>query len=208
MHSVYINDYNESDKERVVAVMKKKPWAHHLTVVLETKIDANGDWREIIRTEMVPENAEQFMNHYDDFFLTIVQSKAVKDQFILAENCFGIFEGNVVWDTPYGHQVFPYHLFAPISAHLAHVLRKTVLIDSSAPIAVRALVESGVTSLPGIPPLRPSFLADLPVSLPKTPWRDQLYNTWQPQGKSETDEYIFDITNISTRHAAKARIRK
>jgi len=202
MYSTSIEDYKESDKERVVEFIQRKGfknlkelWAHHLTVIMETTIDARGTWKDTVRKEMVHDNAHHFIKHCEDFCLTIVQPEAGEDEFILTENCFGIFEGNVDWNTPYGCQIFPYHYLAPISPRLALVLRRRLLFDHPIQDTVEEVAGSGVVRPEGMPPLRPSLLADLPVSLAVAPLDNSCL--------METDEFVLDITKISTRHVHK-----
>jgi hypothetical protein len=209
MHSKSLEDYNERDKERAVAFMREKGfknlkqlWAHHLRVIMETTVDASGTWKDTIRHEIMFDNAEHYISHFADFFLTIVQPESDTDEFIITENCFGIFEGAVEFDTPYGLQQFPYHVLAPISPRLAIVLRRTILLDDPMNRAMRAMMESDRCALPGMPPLRPSMLADLPVTIANAPWKTEFITSARPRLR-ETDEYIHDITKLSTRHVHK-----
>jgi hypothetical protein len=209
MHNKSIEDYNESDKERVVAFMREKGfrnpkqlWAHHLRVIMETTVDPSGTWKDTVRKEMMFDNAEHYISHFADFFLTIVQPDSDTDEFIITENCFGIFEGRVEFDTPYGQQHFIYHVLAPISTRLALVLRRTILLDDPMNHAMRVLMESGRCSLPGMPPLLPSMLADLPVTIANAPWKTEFITSTRPRLRA-TDEFIHSIAKISTRHVHK-----
>jgi len=148
----------------------KQVWAHHLRVIMDTPIDCEGNWRRTVRKEMVFDNAENFIAHIDEFFMAFVKPlHPATDEFIVTDNGFGVFEGTVEYDTPYGLQIFEYHNLAPISPRLMLVLRKNILRDTQMNKGILKLMRSQAAALPGMPPLRISLLEDLPVSPPATP---------------------------------------
>ncbi|KAF8244448.1 hypothetical protein K440DRAFT_485035, partial [Wilcoxina mikolae CBS 423.85] len=208
-----INEDNGRSAREKAAVQKlmaakgftslKQLWAHHLKVIMDTTIDCEGKWRDKVRKEMVFDNAENYIEHIDEFFLGFVQpGDACVDEFIITDNGFGIFEGTVEYDTPYGLQLFEYHNLAPISPRLMLVLRRNILRDTKMNKEILKLVRSGEASMPGMPPLRTSLLEDLPLSPPETPTIIA-----PPPGSltripkfTEDDKFVFELTRLSQRH--------
>jgi hypothetical protein len=178
----------------------KQVWAHHLRVIMDTPIDCEGNWRRTVRKEMVFDNAENFIAHIDEFFMAFVKPlHPATDEFIVTDNGFGVFEGTVEYDTPYGLQIFEYHNLAPISPRLMLVLRKNILRDTQMNKGLLKLMRSQAVALPGMPPLRISLLEDLPVSPPATPNITALSPNRIPKF-TDDDKFVFEISRLSQRH--------
>ncbi|KAF8245175.1 hypothetical protein K440DRAFT_635016 [Wilcoxina mikolae CBS 423.85] len=195
-----IEDYQGGDKPQLVAFMEKKGfktlkqvWAHHLRIILDTRIDVEGTWKNIVREEMVPDNATHYIERITNCFLSVVQPESDDDEFILTENGFAIFEGNASWNTPTGYQFYVYHCLAPIAPRLMLVLRDNMLRTELKPKMKRMRRVGAKT---GAVPRFPSLLEDLPVSPPKT-------SCCENQTFTENDKFLFEITKISTRHIHK-----
>ncbi|KAF8544110.1 hypothetical protein BDD12DRAFT_817171 [Trichophaea hybrida] len=195
-----IEDYQGGDKSQIVAFMEKKGfktlkqvWAHHLRIILDTRIDVEGTWKNIVREEMVPDNATHYIERITNCFLSVVQPESNDDEFILTENGFAIFEGNASWNTPTGYQFYVYHCLAPIAPRLMLVLRDNMLRTELKP-RMKRMRRVGVKT--GAVPRFPSLLEDLPVSPPKT-------SCCESQTFTENDQFLFEIAKISTRHIHK-----
>jgi hypothetical protein len=193
-----IEDYQGSDKPQIVDFMQKKGfktlkqvWAHHLRIILDTRIDVGGSWKNIVREEMAPDNATHYIERITHCFLSVVQPESDDDEFILTENGFAIFEGNASWNAPTGYQFYVYHCLAPIAPRLMLVLRDNML-RTDLKAKMKHMRQVGVRT--GAMPQLPSLLEDLPVSPPKTSYSDG------SQEFTENDEFLFEITKISKRH--------
>ncbi|KAK3390131.1 hypothetical protein B0H63DRAFT_519366 [Podospora didyma] len=133
-------DYDENDRELMLDYMTKKGfkrpldvWFHNIKTIIELKMDFEGKWIEELRHLMFPPDAIWFITHVEFSFMAICTPSKIKDEFILTDNCYGVFEGpnRYVMDKDTGEiggsGHTPLHEFAPVSPKLMIVLRSSIL---------------------------------------------------------------------------------
>ncbi|KAF8245412.1 hypothetical protein K440DRAFT_646339 [Wilcoxina mikolae CBS 423.85] len=123
------DDYKANDRVKMLAYMKekgfKKPidvWFANLEAILDLQMDAEQKWAMKIMEKAYPDDAAWFFKNMQMYFMSFCTPKDPKDEFLLTENVYGIFEGcntNEGWTD--------HHLFAPVSSRLMIVLRSNIL---------------------------------------------------------------------------------
>ena len=129
-------DYHSNDRERLLEYMRNQNfssprdvWFHNLEVIMNLKMDPQCKWIEELPKTMFPDDAMWFIAHAQIFYMAICATSVEKEEFILTDNAYNVFEGpnNVVQDSTTGEITgsthASYHEFAPISPRLMVVLR-------------------------------------------------------------------------------------
>jgi len=123
------DDYKSNDRTRMLQYMKekgfKKPidvWFANLEAFIDLQMDPERMWATKIMEKAYPDDAAWFFKNIQMYFMTFCTPKDPKDEFLLTENVYGIFEGCTTAEGWTDH-----HLFAPISSRLMIVLRSNLL---------------------------------------------------------------------------------
>ncbi|AEO66556.1 uncharacterized protein THITE_2144086 [Thermothielavioides terrestris NRRL 8126] len=214
--------YSENDRLLLREYMAKhgfkRPldvWFHNIKCIIELEMDPERKWARELRNRMYPEDALWFLSHVEFSYMAICTPSNPEDEFILTDNCYGIFEGpnHYVQDAHTsevgGGAYTPLHEFAPLSPKLAIVLRSHVLpnpLEDANPItkawrefhrflAVDIVYDYEVTSL----------LADLPIEKATNNYTriedGRIYplrlENWRP---SQDHKFCFRFFPISSDH--------
>ncbi|KAA8898650.1 hypothetical protein FN846DRAFT_962127 [Sphaerosporella brunnea] len=143
-YSISMEEYDAIDKPQLQLFMKScgftKPaqvWLHTLKTILDTPIDARGDWKRVLLGKAFEPDALWFFLHMTESYLALCQPDHPDDEFVITENGFGINEGPTsetvaldpetgVATSKYGAYT-EYHKIAPLSPRLLLVLRSNFL---------------------------------------------------------------------------------
>ena len=132
--------YREDDRERLLKYMREKGykrpvdvWFDNIKAMLELKMDTEGKWMGELRKRIYPDDAEWFVAHTQMMYLALCAPSHKDDEFLLAENVYGIHEGPSSYltnpdtgeSTPWSYT--EYHIFAAISPKLLMVCRSFLL---------------------------------------------------------------------------------
>ena len=132
--------YSENDKDRLSEYMRKKGyekpvdvWFDNIKAMLELKMDPQMKWMVWLREHVYPDDAMWFIAHCQKMYLALCTPSGSVDEFLLAENAYGIHEGPVsCYVDPKTMKMTEgsyteFHVFAPISPRLMLVLRSFLL---------------------------------------------------------------------------------
>lgn len=133
-------DYSENDRELMREYMArhgfKRPldvWFHNIKTIIKLNMDLDNKWILDLTKQMYPDDAMWFVSHVQSYYMAFCTPASDKDEFILTDNSYGVFEGpnHFVKDIGTGKVAgdvhTPLHLFAPVSPKLMIVLRLVVL---------------------------------------------------------------------------------
>src|ERR1700722_4029082 len=92
--------YSEDDREPLLTYMREKGyqkpidvWFDNIKVMLELKMDPEGEWMEELRKRVYPDDAEMYIAHTQMMYLALCTPSAKDDEFLLTENAYNIHEG-------------------------------------------------------------------------------------------------------------------
>ncbi|KFA51898.1 hypothetical protein S40293_04094 [Stachybotrys chartarum IBT 40293] len=135
-----LQSYQANDKALLVGYMNrsgfnppKNVWFHNLKTIMEVDMDTDNKWTHELPKNMFSIDANWFINDVTGYHMTICTPSDGRQEFILTENCYNIFEGPSTFkqDKITGMCVesdyAPLHQFAPLSPKLMIVLRANVL---------------------------------------------------------------------------------
>ncbi|KAK4152137.1 hypothetical protein C8A00DRAFT_44735 [Chaetomidium leptoderma] len=218
-------DYSENDKELVRAYMDahgfKRPldvWFHNLQTIIESERRCDQGWAEWVlelRKRMYPEDAMWFASHDISYYMAICTPSDVKDEFILTDNSYNIFEGpnHFVQDVHTGEvgagSYTPLHEFAPISPKLMIVLRCSVLpnpLEDANKDVKAARAANRFLALDSVYPYEvKSMLADLPIDKARNNYSQvidgRIRSLSGEDGRAREDhKFCFSFFPISSDH--------
>ncbi|KAI5819136.1 hypothetical protein BZA77DRAFT_178037 [Pyronema omphalodes] len=143
-YSGTLSEYNKVDKKEITAYMRKhnmtKPsevWLRTLKVLLDTKVDAAGEWEKTVVRDAFELDALWYILNMNFFYLAFCEPVDGADEFVITDNGFGIHEGPtfVKLDKSTGMEsdgsYTEYHKLAPLSPKLMLVLRSNYLRKGS-----------------------------------------------------------------------------
>ncbi|SPO00133.1 uncharacterized protein DNG_02984 [Cephalotrichum gorgonifer] len=132
-------DYCLDDKKLILEYMEKKShkrpldvWFDWLEAIMEIDLDSKGNYMDIITAKAFYHDAFWFCQH-NQFSMAICTTETVKDEYILPENSYGVFEGSscFITDRKTGRVEpgpwFQFHEFSPVSPKIMIVLRNHML---------------------------------------------------------------------------------
>jgi hypothetical protein len=129
-----MKEYTSVDKSEVQAFMKRhgftKPaevWLHNLKFILDTHIDVREEWKQVVLQNVFSHDAQWYILHMTGAYLCFCQPIHPDDEFIIAENSFGIHEGPTIPGGSYTE----YHRVAPLAPQLLLVLRSNLFRDGN-----------------------------------------------------------------------------
>jgi len=108
-------------------------WFDNLKTIIELRMDPEKNWVKDLPKHMFFEDAMWFIMHVEWSYMAICTPSNPRDEFILTDNSYNVFEGpNSFVTDKYtgkveGRAHAPLHEFAPISPKLMIVLRSCVL---------------------------------------------------------------------------------
>ncbi|KAK5989089.1 hypothetical protein PT974_10587 [Cladobotryum mycophilum] len=135
-YNQHAKDYAEKDRDTLRDYMTQhnieRPfdvWLRNLEAILDIELDPDNKWKDTIRKQIYPPDAEWFIDQVTEMFMTICTPANEDEEFILTENCCNVREGPTSWveDENTGEKMaregFSFHEFAPVSPKLMFVLR-------------------------------------------------------------------------------------
>ena len=208
------DDYFANDKSALMDYMHERGfatprdvWLDNLQVFLDVKLGHDCErWEAELLARAYPADAEWFIHHMNNFYLCFCTPEDCRDEFILTQNVYGIFEG------PNSYESWTdWHNFSPISPKLLIVLRNIYLQPSrSDPRFDRfnnyfeKIVEVSCSMYPD-PAAARSLLADIPVERPRPSYSTVRLarNVKAPILKGQTsanDTFDFRLFTLSSKH--------
>jgi hypothetical protein len=185
LHKRFLGDdtkgYVEDDKEKFLKYMRGKGfqtpldvWFHKIKVILELKMDLQGEWMKDLVDRIYPDDAIGFIIHSEMMYLAFCTPSDPNTEFILTENCYSVFEGpvSIFIDPMTGERReglwTSYHEFGPLSPKLIMVLRSAFLPNSEEDkneniSRWRETMHNLIANQHGGPSAVKSIRADLPV---------------------------------------------
>ncbi|KAF8537001.1 hypothetical protein BDD12DRAFT_848587 [Trichophaea hybrida] len=206
------DDYKADDRVKMLAYMKEKGfekpidvWFANLEAILDLHMDAEQNWAMKIMEKAYPDDAAWFFKNMQMYFMTFCTPKDPKDEFLLTENVYGIFEGCSTDEGWTDH-----HLFAPVSSRLMIVLRSNILPsgfeDDSEESRKRMLAD--IVALYG-PAHGKSMLEDLPVERATNNY-SKIVNRkpvlLPTKIRRENHKFYFRFFGVDTSHVQKINI--
>ncbi|KAK4238550.1 hypothetical protein C8A03DRAFT_14987 [Achaetomium macrosporum] len=215
-------DYRENDRELLREYMAKhgfkRPvdvWFHNIKAIIELDMDPGRSWQLDLPKRMYPDDAMWFVSHEGFYYMAICTPSDAKDEFILTDNSYNIFEGpnHFVKDANSGElggsAYTPLHEFAPVSPKLMIILRSSVLPNAledvdpevkafrawQRSLAIDMVYDYEVTSL----------LADLPIEKATNSYTEIVDGRisaisgadWKPR---KDDRFCFRFFPICSKH--------
>ncbi|CCX29845.1 Similar to hypothetical protein [Tuber melanosporum Mel28]; acc. no. XP_002837738 [Pyronema omphalodes CBS 100304] len=139
-YSGTLSEYNKVDKKEITAYMRKhnmtKPsevWLRTLKVLLDTKVDAAGEWEKTVVRDAFKHDALWYIINMNFFYLAFCEPADEADEFVITDNGFGIHEGPTYTNVDKSTGIegissyTEYHKLAPLSPKLMLVLRSNYL---------------------------------------------------------------------------------
>ncbi|KAJ4300102.1 hypothetical protein N0V88_002771 [Collariella sp. IMI 366227] len=217
-------DYNENDREEFREYMAKhgfkRPldvWFHNIKAIVNMVMDPEGKWFDELRKTIYFGDAMMFWLHAEGSYLAICTPENLDDEFILTDNCYGIFEGPNCFlkdsntDEIGGACFTPLHKFAPISPKLMIVLRSNLLpnpLEDEEESIKKMRAFHRFLCLDSVYPAKvTSMLADLPVKKAQNNYSEirngRIYSTRGPGQRSKDDKFLFKFFPIESGHTHK-----
>ncbi|KAK3985487.1 hypothetical protein QBC44DRAFT_156726 [Cladorrhinum sp. PSN332] len=220
-------EYNADDRELVREYMAKsgftKPlevWLQAIKAIINLTIDLESNWKRDLPNEMFTNDALWFTTEFENYYMAICTSADPHDEFILADNSYGVFEGRNTFvrdgktGKVEGGAYTPLHMFAPISPKLIIVLRAVQLPNALEDTDDTVRQERGFqrSLILGPPSLTPdpewggSLLAGLPIEKARNNYtqvvngRLEFIQSSQPWKPTETHRFQFTFFQIDTKH--------
>jgi hypothetical protein len=211
-----IEDYNADDKAELLAYMRKKNfatprvvWLDNFEVFLEIPLGHDSErWEAELLVNAYPADAKWFIHHMNNFFLCFCRPQDPREEFLLTQNAYGVFEG------PNSYTAWAdWHNFSPINPKLLIVLRNNWIQPVGPdPIfgQINDLFEHIVAvhcSIHPDPAMARSVLSELPVARPQTSYpsirfrsdgetmREMRQRAW-----SNVDYFDFPFFLLSSKH--------
>jgi len=208
-----IDNYDYNDRDMLIEFLKQKSitnlrqvWLLNLEVIVRTEIDADGEWLQTINREMFSADASMYVFHMSESYMAFCEPESPKDEFILTDNGFGIFEGPVIYDTAnlkstgadgslpqLGDPAYTeFHKLAPLSPRLVLILRSNFLRSEPLWEKRRNFFREWKAW-----PKADSLLQDLPIKPPDVHY-------WLPGNNSNPvhtldDKFSFEIYKVKTK---------
>ncbi|KAJ5757568.1 uncharacterized protein N7511_006262 [Penicillium nucicola] len=209
------HQYEADDRERMLIYMQSRGftrprdvWFDNLRRFLDVDMDPARAWIDTLKTQIYPDDAMMMGIHLIWSFLAFCEPMDPKDEFLLTENAYSIFEGpsttkyNVITQKVEAICYTEYHNFAPISPRLIIVLRSH-LLDSEGQSSelfreTRKQFAAAVQSQHLNPDKAGSILHDLPVRQCGHVYTAS--NITSRASFRETDRFRFQCFKLSTHH--------
>jgi len=131
--------YDSDDRQLVLEYLQKarfkspiSAWLHNLKTIMELQMDAEGKWMSELPKHMYPTDALWFISHVGASHMVICTPSDSRDEFVLTDNAYNIFEGPNGWVADEetgevgGATHTPLHEFAPVSPKLMIILRSNI----------------------------------------------------------------------------------
>lgn len=187
---------------------RKQVWFANIRAIINMQFNPDP-WllKAQLEKECDPECATWCFKHLTDTFLSFCTPESPEDEFILTENCYGVFEGPSDAKSWIG-----WHQFSPLSPRLIIVMRHKLLhgLQEAWPASLRFSWDVQRNCLVDVIKSRfddkekaASWLQDLPISRPSSS-RDT-YDVYKsrPLTLSEADTFNFKFFRISNKHAQR-----
>jgi Protein of unknown function (DUF4238) len=211
-----IEDYDSDDKAELSVYMHKKKfatprevWLNNFEVFLDVPLGHDSKrWEAELLANAYPADAEWFIHHMNNFFLCFCRPKDPREEFLLTQNAYGVFEG------PNSYTSWTdWHNFSPINPKLLIILRNNYIQTVGPDPAlgqINTLFEDIVAlncSFHPDPAMARSMLSELPVARPRTSYqnircrsdgetrREILQRAW-----SNVDYFDFPFFSLSSKH--------
>lgn len=139
-----IEEYEYNDKAQIAEYIKKrgfkKPtevWLESLRLVLEAEDSADGVGYDQLEGKMYADDYGMFRHALENFHICICEPKDPDMEFIISDNGFSVFEGNIILNNPANnnpldHKAYiEYHKIATLSPRLAIVLRSNIFREGN-----------------------------------------------------------------------------
>jgi hypothetical protein len=218
--------YSEDDREPLLTYMREKGyqkpidvWFDNIKVMLELKMDPEGEWMEELRKRVYPDDAEMYIAHTQMMYLALCTPSAKDDEFLLTENAYSVHEGpnSVLIHPDTGESTLgcytEFHVFSVISPKLIMVLRSFLLPipeeDSDEEIKRQRETMLHLNIIKHVDPLHVrSILEDLPVAKARNSYarlmdgRTVLLDGENGSPRSD-HKFCFRFFPISTKHVNK-----
>jgi len=218
--------YSEDDREPLLTYMREKGyqkpidvWFDNIKVMLELKMDPEGEWMEELRKRVYPDDAEMYIAHTQMMYLALCTPSAKDDEFLLTENAYNIHEGpnSLLIHPDTGESIMgcytEFHVFSVVSPKLIMVLRSFLLPipeeDSDEEIKLWRETMLQLNIIQHNDPLHVrSILEDLPVTKARNSYTrlvdGRIVLLDGENGSPRSDhKYCFRFFPISTEHVNK-----
>ncbi|KAK7428598.1 hypothetical protein QQZ08_004859 [Neonectria magnoliae] len=132
--------YDSNDRELLHEYMQEKGhsrpvdvWFDNLKTIMNLDMDPENKWIDELPKKMFYLDAKWLIAHVQMSYMAICTPSEAKDEFVLTDNSYNIFEGpnTLVTDEATGKvegaAYAPLHEFAPISPNLMIVLRRCII---------------------------------------------------------------------------------
>ncbi|KAM0246278.1 hypothetical protein ACHAQJ_010281 [Trichoderma viride] len=130
------DSYCANDRELLLEYMRERGfptprdvWFHNLETIMNLNMDPDRKWTQELPRKMYSDDAAWFIMHVDYYYMAICTPFDAKDEFLLTDNCYNIFEGpntfqrDEITGQVQGGSHAGFHEFAVISPQLIIVLR-------------------------------------------------------------------------------------
>jgi hypothetical protein len=209
------DDYFADDKSALMDYMHERGfatprdvWLDNLQVFLDVPLGTHDceRWEAELLRRAYPADAKWFIHHMNNFYLCFCTPEDCRDEFILTQNVYGIFEG----PNSYGSWT-DWHKFSPISPKLLIVLRNIYLQPSKSDPRFdlfkdyfEKIAEASCSMHPD-PAAARSLLADIPVERPQPSYSTVRFfrNAEADILKGRTsakDTFDFKLFSLSSKH--------
>lgn len=172
-----LDEYRADDKQKMERYMRehgyrepREVWRANLHAFLDIEIDPDWNWIAEVKQRAYPDDAQLFELHMSQSYMAFCAPEHSRDEFLLTDNVFGIFEGpNTTTINSVTGEVVPgvwneWHNFAPLSADLMVLLRSNWLPGNDVEGSIsREKVYQALLAMHPIPERAGSMLQDLPV---------------------------------------------
>ena len=173
-----VDGYNFNDRLMLREYMAQKGferpkdvWFNNIETIINLEMDAAGKWIQDLPARMYRTDADWFILAVQGMYMAICTPSDPKDEFILTDNCYNIFEGpnNIIEDAKTGEirdgGWANFHEFAPLSPRLIIILRSFVVPEEDANPEIREQREHFHAQIIAktFGPNTASNLADLPI---------------------------------------------
>ncbi|ESA43027.1 hypothetical protein GE21DRAFT_6437 [Neurospora crassa] len=133
--------YSENDQEAFRKYMNEYPqfktpmqvWLHNIETIINLDMGSESKWVDELFEKMSRGDAIWFAGHFQDFYMALCVPSEAKNEFILTDNSYSIYEGPSEYG-PNGKSnkeeclaSLELHTFAPVSPKILIVLRSALL---------------------------------------------------------------------------------
>ncbi|KAK7408402.1 hypothetical protein QQX98_009442 [Neonectria punicea] len=214
--------YDSNDQELLHDYMQEKGysrpvdvWFDNLKAIMNLDMDPENKWIVELPKNMFYLDAKWFIAHVQMSYMAICTPSGAKDEFILTDNSYNIFEGPNAFVTDEatgkveGAAHAPLHEFAPISPNLMIVLRSCIIPvpEEDADANIKQLRNKWRSAVfdDFCEELAKSVLADLPITKAENSYskfaNGRLWSLRDEHAKlMKDDKFLFKFFPIKTDH--------